>query len=536
MLFLAAAIPAYFASVDREVLVAASAGTPTPSFLAGVYMDGAKVSAAALLADSAPDAKDVAERAAALYKAHPKWIPAGGDEPYFEAFYFSSGLPADKNPNVYHIMSVDERRKKLLGFLKESGTPLVKKFLEMRSIESYLLPPVYSSAGAPLDAALLSAALLVQTGNFSPRLLRDLGSCLEKTSFESSEREKFEKFCMGLLCISRNFDWTQMRCICAEFDGLRQVYEFGLLFKSAPTPRLAGTLAAALLMSGDESPLYSYLRGADAGRWNDFAFAFGCGEGALKLLLERGKPVYAASGFMKRILPFTAPLAKNIAPFAAEFPAGTLVLKILLAAAGGYLLAGGLLGMFRRGRPRGGSPFALVSGVLWAAAAALFFFVLVEPGAFKIKIESAPVPELRFTIDKFINAIGEETMKIDTDTATLAAVGFFLVVQFIVYVFCLARLSSIRRMKAPPALKLRLLDNEDNLFDLGLYIGLAGTVASLILLTFGIITASLMAGYTSTLFGILFTALVKVVHLRKYKRKLLVESAGENRPREASQY
>ena len=67
-----------------------------------------------------------------------------------------------------------------------------------------------------------------------------------------------------------------------------------------------------------------------------------------------------------------------------------------------------------------------------------------------------------------------------------------------------------------------------NFFYLLLYIGLAGTVVSLILLTMGIVTASLIAAYASTLFGILFTAIVKIVHVRKYKRKLLIESAGED--------
>ena len=114
-------------------------------------------------------------------------------------------------------------------------------------------------------------------------------------------------------------------------------------------------------------------------------------------------------------------------------------------------------------------------------------------------------------------------MKLDTDTATLAAVGLFLVLQFLVYLFCLIRIASIKRVKTSPQLKLKLLENEENLFDLGLYIGLAGTVVSLVLLTVGIVTASLMAAYTSTLFGILVTALVKIVHLRRFKRKLLVE-------------
>ena len=170
------------------------------------------------------------------------------------------------------------------------------------------------------------------------------------------------------------------------------------------------------------------------------------------------------------------------------------------------------------------SPLALARGLLEALVVAVTFFVLVEPEAFMVKIDTGEAPpELRFAFEKIVNNIQEDTMKLDTDTATLAAVGLFLVLQFLVYLFCLIRIASIKRVKTSPQLKLKLLENEENLFDLGLYIGLAGTVVSLVLLTVGIVTASLMAAYTSTLFGILVTALVKIVHLRRFKRKLLVE-------------
>ena len=161
----------------------------------------------------------------------------------------------------------------------------------------------------------------------------------------------------------------------------------------------------------------------------------------------------------------------------------------------------------------------------------LFVFLAFEPDAFKIKIESAentPAPELKFAFEKVVNTIGEETMKFESDSATLAAVGLFFVMQFTVYLVSLIRLAAIKRTVAPAKLKLKLLENEDNLFDLGLYIGLAGTVVSLVLLTMGIVTASLMAAYASTLFGILFTATIKIGHVRGYRRKLLIEAENED--------
>lgn len=74
--------------------------------------------------------------------------------------------------------------------------------------------------------------------------------------------------------------------------------------------------------------------------------------------------------------------------------------------------------------------------------------------------------------------------------------------------------------------KLRLMENEENLFDGGLYLGIAGTATALVLQVLGVIDANLLAAYSSNLFGIVCVALVKIRHVRPYKRKLIVESLG----------
>ena len=83
-------------------------------------------------------------------------------------------------------------------------------------------------------------------------------------------------------------------------------------------------------------------------------------------------------------------------------------------------------------------------------------------------------------------------------TAIIA--GAFLLVQVVIFVICLSRISQVKREEAKPKLKLALLDNEENLFDLGLYIGLGGTVLSLILLlVLDVKQDALIGAYTSTL-------------------------------------
>jgi O-antigen/teichoic acid export membrane protein len=81
-------------------------------------------------------------------------------------------------------------------------------------------------------------------------------------------------------------------------------------------------------------------------------------------------------------------------------------------------------------------------------------------------------------------------------------------------------------------MKLRLLENEDHLFDAGLYLGFVGTIISLILVSLGIGKFSLMAAYSSTSFGIIFVSVFKIFHLRPARRKLLLEAeaAGPGEP------
>src|SRR5204862_5942041 len=100
----------------------------------------------------------------------------------------------------------------------------------------------------------------------------------------------------------------------------------------------------------------------------------------------------------------------------------------------------------------------------------------------------------------------------------------FFVLQALLYIASLVTLAEIRRQRAPARIKLRLLENEDHLFDAGLYLGFVGTIISLILVSLGVIKPSLMAAYSSTSCGIIFVSIFKIFHLRPERRKLLLES------------
>ena len=107
---------------------------------------------------------------------------------------------------------------------------------------------------------------------------------------------------------------------------------------------------------------------------------------------------------------------------------------------------------------------------------------------------------------------------------SLLTLLLFFVLQALIYTACLVKLAEIRRQNLSARMKMKLLDNEDHLFDAGLYLGFVGTIISLILVSLGIIEPSLMAAYSSTSFGILFVSFFKIFHLRPLRRRLLLEA------------
>jgi hypothetical protein len=110
------------------------------------------------------------------------------------------------------------------------------------------------------------------------------------------------------------------------------------------------------------------------------------------------------------------------------------------------------------------------------------------------------------------------------DKSTIISIGIFALFQVVIYLICLMKISEIDRQNLPPALKLRLMENEENLFDSGLYVGMTGTATALVLQVLGVIEPNLLAAYSSNLFGIVCVAFVKIRHVRGYKRQLIMEA------------
>lgn len=110
----------------------------------------------------------------------------------------------------------------------------------------------------------------------------------------------------------------------------------------------------------------------------------------------------------------------------------------------------------------------------------------------------------------------------DAPMESLHLVLLFLGIQLLIFVWSYLQLKRIAARQGEAGLKLELLENEEMLFDMGLYVGLAGTVMSLIFMVMGEENKGLIAAYTSTLFGILEVALFKICLLRPLKQDLIV--------------
>jgi hypothetical protein len=181
--------------------------------------------------------------------------------------------------------------------------------------------------------------------------------------------------------------------------------------------------------------------------------------------------------------------------------------------------------------PSTGAPSGLIhmkSGVLALLFSALFI-VVTEP--FLLKAAPASEYRMRLVLPVLVSTVttpdppSKPTPTMDA--STLISIGFFAVLQIVMYFICLLKIREIARSELPPLVKLRLMENEENLFDGGLYVGIGGTATALVLQVLGVIEPNLLAAYSSNLFGITCVALVKIRHVRPYKRQLILDSQAQ---------
>ena len=99
-----------------------------------------------------------------------------------------------------------------------------------------------------------------------------------------------------------------------------------------------------------------------------------------------------------------------------------------------------------------------------------------------------------------------------------------IVIQFLVLFLGMTVLRFIDKCNDSIDVKLARLHNADIFLDLPLYVGLLGTVASFIIMTFNPQTSRLIA-YSSTLIGIIISVFLRTTMLFPIKQHLVTEKA-----------
>ena len=156
----------------------------------------------------------------------------------------------------------------------------------------------------------------------------------------------------------------------------------------------------------------------------------------------------------------------------------------------------------------------------------------LEPNLLQTPRGQISVAGFDFALANLLAYANEESMAEQNLTIVTAIIaGAFLLVQVVIFMICMSRISQVKNEDLKPGLKLSSTSiMKITSLILGLYVGLGGTVLSLILLlVLDVKQDALIGAYTSTLFGILFVAALKIFIVRPYRNHLLVKQDGEKR-------
>lgn len=524
--------PVYWNAVDAAVLQRMGKESGNLEEAAYDYLDRGKPGVARLFLEAWEqlDAKnegtplrEAIEAAEAGGAALRLW---GVADPYlYQGFSGREQVLARKGEGVISLLMERDALRTLASLLEASERQAVHTILENRSIRSTnRFPPATSAAGRPLDATLLLTALLFQGDTFS----RGLGTEVREISMRANHAGELidaESLYLDLFALAKRLDWSSF----AELVPLLNSKED--LRRTAHVVRLAEDdykpVIAAMIWTEKPRVVADFLMDNGEPGMGDLRFALLAGESASRHLFDRGLRVH----HKEWMIPQEADIiGEAIASMTRGHP-DSVVLSLKHAAffSGFFLILLSLQLFHRPVQPalRQWGIFTLGRSLMLALALGLIILIFSEPFIADEQARSEFQFRLQLSEQSQLQAPQELTatlFNVAMDQILYLSLLIFFVLQLLVYSLCLIKLAEIRRQPLSSNLKLQLLENEENLFDTGLYVGLAGTVGSLIFLALGIVDPSLMAAYASTLFGIICVAMVKIFHLRPYKRRLILES------------
>lgn len=511
-------VPVNFGAITPALLEAAGRGTPGVATYGGQLVDEEKLGPAGLVLATArligdPQADALGERLAREAARQPELIPWGGWDPFLDPlFRRSENTGRSASTPVLSFFITREARTALRGFLGASRSQGVQALLATQAIDRTAhFVPAARPGGQSLDAVILLGALLYQGEHLSAPLQRELRG-LAEAAITAGELGPLELFYLDLLSLGQRLDWIQLGELLRRTDSTKTVGEFAHLGRV--DPEQLPLIYTAALFSDSADRVAAYLLRFGRGGLDDLRLALGSGRGATVQLLARQVPVNRTSG----------PALSAIAEIGLLHPRGTLAAKYLGFLVGAFCLFRGLERKLFAATDLGRLPrFS-------AGALALLTAALLILGTEPFLLKAEPISEYRIKLTIPVLASITDTTSaqptpttLSMDTSTLISIAFFAALQVGMYFICLLKISEVSRQPVPPLVKLKLMENEENLFDGGLYIGIGGTATALVLQVLGVIEPNLLAAYSSNLFGITCVALVKIRHVRPFKHKLILE-------------
>lgn len=528
-------VPAHLRAVDASVLE--KAGRRTPALIEngldlvnGKDLGSAQLVLRAAQAEQLPGREKLVVAVDKLAGKHPGWqIWGGGADSRVENIFNSPGTNSAPRP-LTELLVRTEHRAKALEVLSASPDPAVRELLRCRLLaKTYVFPPSQSASGQAFDTAISIGGLLLEQGRLTQRLSHSIFALAAEAN-NSGNSQRLELALLDLMSLGQRFNWDQL----AVFVG--RIEDAETLRLLANNVRQANEqlplLFSAVEFSGQPAAVAKYLAEFSRTGFQDMGASLRHGAGGINELLRRDQRLYSSD--FRRRLANDSPLAAAFdvaASSAWQTPELAMAVKWLMYLAGGFLIAAAL--HFARPavsaleQPLQVRGFHLAREFLFALGFLLVALILTEPF---LSQESQKVElPFRLRLPMAGGAISAGTgahpsIMNKVSQLSLMTLLLFFVLQGLIYTACVVKLAEIRRQKVLPRIKLKLLENEDHLFDAGLYLGFVGTIVSLILVSLGIIQFSLMAAYSSTSFGIIFVSFFKIFHLRPARRKLLLEA------------
>jgi hypothetical protein len=442
--------------------------------------------------------------------------------------------PKPTDTNFTDFVVREENRVKALDTLKQSKQPTVQALIQSRTLTNLsTFAPSGSPGGEAFDTAVAITGILIEQNKITPGLSKDIESAATQAN-QTGKTEALEQSLLDVLSLGQRFNWGQLAMFVGKMDGAETLHQ------QAEFARNAGDqlpdLFAAVELSGDPKAVAQYLKVFPKTAYADMTAAFPYNANAVRALVRSEHRLFVSP--LRQTAARTEPLASLVvfgADYSWRMPQFALILKWFLYFAGGFLLA---LALHVGRRPASNleAPlqvrgFHVARELLFALGFLLVVVLVSEP--FLAQQESATAMPFRLRIPTAGSAIQPVTTDLKTSTSfmdksRLIPMSLFFVLQGLLYISSIVKLAEIRRQRVGPRIKLRLLENEDHLFDAGLYLGFLGTIIAFILSSVSQKHSfDLMVAYSSTSFGILFVSVFKIFHLRPVRRKLLLEAEVE---------